>query len=332
MTPLQLAVSFQGDKSPGAYAHLAREAERLGFDLVSVYADLLYQPSFYPLLIMSGVTSRIRLGPAGLNPTTLHPVEIAGQTAALDAASGGRAFLGVVRGSWLDRLGIEPRKPLAALRDTVEIVRHLLAGDRNGYNGRVFTLAPGAHLLYEVERTRIPIMVGTWSRGGARVAAELADEVKIGGSANPDMVRLMRGWLAEGSETAGRSTDDVGIVAGAVTAVDSDGRAARRRARREVAMYLDVVLPLDRTIELPSNLIERVGGLVREGDPHAAGDLLPDDVLDRFAFAGTPESVCRQVEDLVRAGVSRIEFGTPHGYPEEEGLRLLGERVLPHFR
>jgi 5,10-methylenetetrahydromethanopterin reductase len=37
----------------------------------------------------------------------------------------------------------------------------------------------------------------------------------------------------------------------------------------------------------------------------------------------------RQVEDLARAGVARVEFGTPHGLDPMAGIRLLGEQVLP---
>jgi hypothetical protein len=64
----------------------------------------------------------------------------------------------------------------------------------------------------------------------AALAGEVANEVKIGGCANPEMVGLMRSWIGN---------DDVGIVVGAVTVVDEDGDAARERARREVAMYLE---------------------------------------------------------------------------------------------
>jgi len=35
---------------------------------------------------------------------------------------------------------------------------------------------------------------------------------------------------------------------------------------------------------------------------------------------------------LIDAGAARIEFGTPHGLTEAEGLRLLGEQVLPLLR
>jgi len=70
---------------------------------------------------MARTTERLRLGPAALNPFTLHPYEIAGQIAVLDTVSGGRAYLGLVKGAWLDRLGIHEPRPLRALRESVAI-------------------------------------------------------------------------------------------------------------------------------------------------------------------------------------------------------------------
>ena len=104
----EVSIAFQSDKAPQEYVELARLAERGGFDVVSVYHDLFYQPAIYPLLLMAGVTERVRLGPAALNPFTLHPVEIAGQVAALDAVSGGRAYLGLVRGAGSRSSGSSP--------------------------------------------------------------------------------------------------------------------------------------------------------------------------------------------------------------------------------
>src|SRR6185436_17119657 len=97
-----------------------------------VYHDLLYQPAIGPLLLMARTTERIRLGPAALNPFTLHPYEIAGQIAMLDSVSHGRAFLGLAKGAWLDRLGIEEERPHGGLREAVAIVQALLAGDDAG--------------------------------------------------------------------------------------------------------------------------------------------------------------------------------------------------------
>ena len=90
-----MSVAFQTDKSAGDYARLAAQAEQLGFDGVSVFHDLGYQPSLFALLEMARATTRVRLGAACLNPFLLHPVEIAGQVAALDLASSGRAYLGL---------------------------------------------------------------------------------------------------------------------------------------------------------------------------------------------------------------------------------------------
>jgi hypothetical protein len=70
-------------------------------------------------------------------------------------------------------------------------------------------------------------------------------------------------------------------------------------------MYLDVVAPLDPTLEL------------------RPGQSPP---LEKFVLAGTREEVGRQAAALHDAGVHRIEFGNPHG----PALRL--GRVVPELR
>ena len=313
MTRGEVGLGLQGNKAPAEYAKIAKLAEKYGFDVLTVFSDLMYQPAIVPLMAAALNTSSIRLGPACLNPFALHPVEIAGQIAALDLASSGRAYLGLARGAWLEKLGIQPARPVRALREAAEIVRLLLARDRSGYRGEIFSVAPGTSLQFNVQRSRVPLLIGTWSPKTSALAGEIADEVKIGGTANPAMVRRMRELIDVGTQRAGRSSDDVGIVVGAVTVVAEDGAAARRLARSAVAMYLDVVGRLDPTTEAP------------------AGGEISDEVLDRFAMAGTAEQVAEQAKALFDAGARRVEFGSPHGLTEEEGIRLLGERVLPRL-
>ena len=323
MTSREVSIAFQSDKTPDEYVELARLAERAGFDVVSVYHDLLYQPAIYPLLLMAQATERVRLGPAALNPFTLHPVEIAGQVAALDAVSRGRAYLGLVRGSWLDVLGIDPRHPALALREAVEVVRRLLRGDTDGFVGGRFSLAAGARLQYEPVRTEVPLLIGTWAERVAALAGEVAAELKVGGTANPDLVPVMRSRIGN---------DRVGIVVGAVTVVDDDGEAARERARGEAALYFPVVAGRDPTLDVPAGLVDDVRRFVDAGDRAAAGRLIPDRLLDRFVLAGTPEQVARQAEALYEAGASRVEFGTPHGLSPRRGIELLADRVLPELK
>jgi 5,10-methylenetetrahydromethanopterin reductase len=328
----EIGIAFQTDKPLAAYGRLAAVAEGHGFDVVSVFADLLYQPPLPALLEMARATSRVRLGAACLNPYTQHPYEIAGGLAALDAASAGRGYLGLARGTWLDAIGVSQPRPLAHLRDAAAIVRALLSGDDRGYSGTAYRLAPGVRLRYPLPGRVPPLLLGTWGPRGAALAGEIADEVKVGGSANPAVVPLLRDRIAVGARAAGRSPAQVKVVLGAVTVVDSDGAAARRLARTEVAKYLAVVAELDTTSELPDGLANRIGELVAAGDDERAGELIPDEVLDRFAFAGTPGHVAALAQRVLDAGADRVEFGTPHGLTDDGGVALLGTAVLPTLR
>jgi 5,10-methylenetetrahydromethanopterin reductase len=319
----ELGLGLQTDKLPGEYAPLARAAEEAGFAVVTAFNDLWFQPALPALLEIAHSTKHVRVGPSCLNPFTVHPAEIAGQTAMLDAASEGRAFLGLARGSWLETMGVDQSDPVTAIREAWEVVRRLLAGDDSGFEGRRFSLSQGDRLRYPVARPSVPLLIGTWSPQLAAFAGAAAQELKVGGSANPAVVPVMRERIGN---------QEVRIVLGAVTVVDNDGDRARTIARREVAMYLAVVAELDPTVSLDPELVARVRALVAAGDDDSAGALISDDVLDRFAFAGTPEQVASHAEAVFDAGAGRVDFGTPHGVPESRGVELLCREVLPHLR
>ncbi len=326
---VEIGLGIQSDKAPGSYARLAREAELYDVDVLSVFGDLLFQPPIVALLEMAQATSRVRLGAACWNPFTLHPYEIAGQLAALDQASDGRAYLGLAKGSWLDAVGVDQPKPVAHLRDAAAHIYALLAGDGAGFAGEFYPLSAGVALRYPVGRARPPLLLGSWGPLGAALGGRIADELKVGGTANPAMVAVMRERIGVGATSVGRSTHDVKLVVGAVTVVDRDGVAARAAARREVAMYLAVVAALDPTLEIPSELLASVRTLVDAGDHEAAGARIPDDLLDLFAFSGTPDQVAAQAQLLIDAGADRIDFGTPHGITDLGGVTMIGRDVLP---
>jgi 5,10-methylenetetrahydromethanopterin reductase len=332
VTGRELSIAFQSDKPPGDYAELARLVEGYGFDMLSIYADLLFQPPVVPLAVAAQATNRIRLGPASLNPFTLHPVEIAGQIASLDLLSGGRAYLGLSRGAWLGEIGVGQERAVSRMREAIDVIQHLLAGRLEPYEGQHYRLNEHHRLHYAIQRERVPLVVGSWGRRTLRLAGQRADEVKVGGSANPDVAPIVRGWIAEGATSVGRDPDSIGICLGAVTVVDEDRDVARALIRREMALYLPVVAGLDPTVSVDPDLLARIDALVARGEAANAGDLIPDDLLDRFAFAGNPDDIIRQSEALFAAGVTRIEFGTPHGVTPARGLKLLGERVLPALR
>ena len=325
----EIGLGVQTDKLPGEYAALARVAEQYGIDVISVYSDLAYQPAIGALLEMAHATERVRLGPACLNPYTLHPYEIAGQIALLDQASHGRAYLGLARGAWLGAIGTGDHKPVQRLDEAIAVVTRLLSGDEGGFEGGIYRLDPGVVLQYSLVRRRVPLMIGSWGRRTLELAGRVADEVKIGGSANPDVVPVARERVEAGVLGSGRDRDAVGIVVGAVSVVDEDGEAARAFARTEVAKYVDVVAELDPTVEFPDGLLDEIRASVAAGDEVGAGRIIPDDLLDCFALSGTPEAVAAQVLRLFAAGASRVELGTPHGLTATGGVDLIGQRVLP---
>src|ERR1700676_3571503 len=108
---MRFGIALQTNKTPAEYVAQATAIDRYRFDVVSVYNDLFYQPALGPLLLMAPHLRTAQLGPAALNPYTVHPVEIAGQIAVLDLATQGRAYLGLARGSWLDQIGIAQQTP-----------------------------------------------------------------------------------------------------------------------------------------------------------------------------------------------------------------------------
>ena len=322
MTARRVSIAFQTDHALSAYGPLAAEAERAGFDVVSVYNDLLYQPAWLPLLEIARATRRVALGPAAVNPFTCHPVNIAGHAALIDEASNGRAYLGLARGAWHEFLGLTPRRPVTALREALECVRHLLRRSTAPYRGDVFTLAGGDSLRWTIARPEMPFLLGTWGLATIRACAAHVAEIKVGGTANPDVIPR---YL----EAAGPS---VAVVTGCVSVVDKDGRAARDLARRKAALYLPVIADLDPTLGVEPDRLARLRAAAAAFDYDAAARDIPDALLRRVAMAGTPDDVAEQAHALYAAGVSRVEFGTPHGLDPREGLRLLGDAVLPALR
>ena len=195
-------------------------------------------------------------------------------------------------------------RPVARLREAVLLVQHLLARRAEAFEGEI-SLA--GRMPAAVRAAPLPSADHDRDLGppNRAIAAEVADEIKIGGSANPLHGRT---HAAPGSVQS-----PVGVCLGAVTVVDRDRDAARALARREVAMYLAVVAPLDVTLTDPEWLAHirraRPGERLRRRRQRD----ISDEMLDRFAFSGTPDDILRQVQAIRAAGATRVEFGTPHG-------------------
>jgi len=248
---------------------------------------------------------------------------VVAEIASLAQGRPGGVFLGLAAGAWLDELGMK-RAGVAQMREAMEVCRYLLEGREDGFAGRHYRIRAGWRPAYALPVGRVPLMLGAWGERMLALGGELADEVKIGGCASSEMVPLARQRVGN---------ENVRIVLGAVAVVDEDGDSARRVARRRAVTYIPVVGVGDPVArEQFGDELRRISAAMARGDVKAAEAALPDELLARFAFAGTPEDLIRQAEGVFAAGASRIEFGSPHGRDDASGIRLLGERVLPYFR
>lgn len=334
MAKRELSIAFQTDKRAIEYIELAKLVNQYDFDAVSVYCDAPFHPSFAPLLLMAPHIQRARIGPAGVPPARVHPLDIAAQSALLADLAKGGIYIGLVRGGWLADHGItESDKPIQAMREAIEIIRKLLAGDSAGYAGEIYQIAEHVRAPYPLPDAHIPLQIGTWGKKLAALAGELAEEVKIGGSANPDVIPLIADYIAVGQARAGRAKGSVGIVIGAVSVIDEDREQARWMARKAVSLYMPIVSRLDPTLKIDPELMSRVQAHVNANEDEQAARLIPDGIIDRFMFAGNPADIIEHCERLYDAGAFRIELGTPHGVQDAAiGIHLIGQQIIPALK
>ena len=257
-----LSIAFQTDKPLNSYGELARASEEWGFDTITVYNDMLYQPAWLPLLEIAKHTSRAKIGVAAVNPFTCHPVNIAGNIALIDEASNGRAYLGLARGAWLDFVGVRPQKPVQAMKEAFVCINHLLSGSSEALEQDIYPVAGGDSLRWKIPRADLPMLLASWGQKAISNCHPYVDEIKIGGSINPALVPHYREYL-----DAIGAVKDLGIVMGAVTVVDEDGRAARALARREIALYLPVVAQLDPTLKIDPEIMAGVKAAAQKEVP-----------------------------------------------------------------
>lgn len=342
MSP-ELSIAFRSEGNEQVLQVTAEEVARYGFDVVSVYEDLGDPSPMYPLMSFAkaqkahdtntNTSAPTRFGPACI-VVPKHPSldSVVGEISRLDQIYPGRAYLGLAAGAWMDKVGLKDAT-VNQVREAAEVAKYLFSKQDDGFEGTYFTVSPGFTINSKTPEGKVPLLIGAWSPKMAAMAGEIADEIKVGGSVNPVMIPLMRDRVRVGSERAGRDSDAVGIVMGAVTVVSENREEAKSYARGKAAIYIEAIGHKDPTamMDFPDE-VTKIQELVRAGDIKSATEFMPDALMSRFVMAGTPEDVILQTEALFEAGASRVEYGTPHGLEEIEGIRLLGEKVLPYFK
>ena len=322
----------------GELLALAVEAERLGYRWLWVNDERLERDPFTLLAAMAERTERIRLGPGVTNPYSRHAALLASAMATLDELSGGRAVLGLGAGGTNHRaLALERTAPATALREAIELIRALWAGETMSVAGRVVR-AHDARLDFAAPRARLPIYLGARGPRMLELAGAVADGVIVGNVATPEGWAYALGRIATGAERADRGLDDVRLTAWLYACVADDEDQALDAIRPMVATSLVTSRPVlgELGIQMPdafaSVMAARDWSLARE-DVTEAGRTLAPELVRQFGLAGTPEACRAGLRALLEAvpqisQVAIVPFAASGGAIDDTVRRFIGEVAL----
>ena len=334
-----LALSRESLNRLGELAELAEDA---GFDEFWIADERFFRDVYVCLAYCANRTRRIHLGPCVIDPYSRHPALTSIAIGALDELSAGRAVLGIGAGvSGFAELGIERFRPARAMREAVEVIRAMLAGEKVEHRGKVISLQ-GAELGFKPPRRRVPVYIAANTPSGQRVAGAVAEAAIMEGCGTVEEVKAFAREVRAGSESAGRAPQAVELVARLSTCIAKDGATARDVLRPHVARTLAAGRLRFATLQaqgiaLPEEArasVAEVGYVPGEQPYLHLLPLIPDRFVDALSLAGTPEEVTARLIDLARAGIGRVVINPIAGSdtPIEDTLRLFSEVVLPRVR
>ncbi len=312
-------------------------AEALGFDRLWHSNEKFGRDMVATMTLSAARTERIGIGAAVADPYSVHPALAAAAMATVDDISSGRVTVGIgAGGSGFPAMGIRRERPVDAMRDAIAIMRGMWAGEPVTVNGKVVSVRNG--VLGFKARPDIRIVIATRGAAVFRLAGRVADGAMIATMATPEGIGIARDSVREGAKQAGRDPEAIEIISRVDTCVDRDRDKARAGVRQMIAFLLWSSYP-DRAfvtrlgLKVPADLEAMIARRDYEL-MFEAGPLVPEEFIDAFAWAGTPEEVAAKITRIAEMGIRR--FGTwvlaPPGGGIESVIQLIAREVMPRVR
>ncbi|MDT8307784.1 MAG: LLM class flavin-dependent oxidoreductase, partial [Anaerolineae bacterium] len=192
---------------------LVKYAEEKGFDAVWQAESRLVRDAIVPMAAFAAHTERMKVGSGVINNWTRNIGLLASTFLTLDDLAPNRIICGI--GAWWDPLaknvGIERRKPLLAMRETVEVMRRLLNMENVTFHGE-FHSVDGIELDVihgRREPRHVPIYIGATGPKMMELTGEIADGAVLNYCVPPEYNDQALEHLARGAEKAGRTLDDI---------------------------------------------------------------------------------------------------------------------------
>jgi len=265
-----------------------------------------------------------------MNSFTDTPAAMASFFCTLNEISDGRAVLGIGPGdlSTLPKLAIAPEKPVARLEEAVTQIRRLCAGEEVKKSGMQFFDYDGAKLtgVNLPGKKGVPIYIGAQGPKVLDLAGRVGDGALINAS-NPKDFAIAIPIIKAACDKVGKKSFDVGAYT--AMSIDMNEKKARNAAKI-VAAFIAAGSPPDLIARhgLDAAKVANIKGALAKFDFKTAGENVDDKTIDAFTIAGTPDTVKQKCEDLAKAGVTQIIFGSPLGPDMTNSIRLLGKYVV----
>ncbi|BAC75114.1 putative FMN-dependent monooxygenase [Streptomyces avermitilis MA-4680 = NBRC 14893] len=319
------------------------EAEKLGLDICWV-AEAWGSEAPSPLGYLAARTQRMLLGSGIIQLGTRTPMAIARAAITLSNISEGRFLLGlgpsgpqVIEGLH----GVPFARPLARMRETVEILRCAATGEKVSYAGREFTLPlPGGEarpmrLSMRAEHD-IPVYLATLSPKMLELTGRIADGW-LGTSFVPEGAKeAYFDHLDKGLAAAGRTRADLDICQGAEVAFAADEEALRvmiAGRKKELAFSLGGMGSAGTNFYNQAYsrqgwaaIAAEVGERWQAGDRAAAAALITDEMVLATTLIGTEDMVRERLRVWRNAGVDTVRL-YPAGDTLDARLTTLGRAL-----
>jgi F420-dependent oxidoreductase-like protein len=319
------------------------EAEKLGVDAVWT-AEAWGQDAISPLAYLAARTSKIRLGTGIMQISARVPAMTAMTALTMAAISNDRFILGLGASGPQVVEGLQGRPfkgPLTRMKETVEIIKLALAGEKIEYHGKYHELPlPGgqgkALRLSQPGNANIPIYLATLGPASLEYTGAAADGW-LGTSFTPEHADAHLDYLRRGAASTGRNFADIDIQVGGTVAFGDDMDALVEPLKPAMAFTLGAMGSA--TTNFYNDAFKRGGWeaagqevqrLWVEGRRPEAIAKVPAQMVIEANLLGDTETVRNRIRAYKNAGVTTLRVG-PEGRDLAEKLTTLG-RVMDLVR
>lgn len=313
-------------RSTAEVVEAVRVAEECGFTHAwKADTQGIFRDPYVTLALCARETSKIKLGTGVTNPITRHPAVTARAFGTLDEISGGRAVLGIGAGDTAFlHLGLTPAST-KVLEDAITCIRSLLDGRDGSYQGRKVPA------LSDFEPRKVPIYLAANGPKMLGLAGRLCDGVIASVGATYDLLKYVVDTIHQAAREARRAPESIDIVIQIGCDISEDREEARRNVRTYVARRPIAAVPLEKTGFTAAEARRFKEAYRYQQHMHVEAmhaDLVPEEWIDRFSLAGTPEECVEKLDAFRRAGVNQV-FLLSTTRDAKSLMRIFREKVMP---